>query len=273
MPETTWIWRIALSAFSAARGGASAIALAFSLSMSLASAHAEGDEARDLLKAMSDYMAAQKEFSFSFQSSIEGVTKDFEKLQFVSSGTVVANRPDKIRVTRTGGFADVELVFDGSMLTVMAKNLDVYAQIEAKGTLDELGERLANAGIEPPGRDLLAANVYDALMDGVTDAKHVSSAYIGGVECEYLTFRTPEVDWQIWIEAGDRPVPLRYVVTSKHVVQAPQYTLDISDWKSGSEVAASDFSFTPPGSAKKVDIGELADIDELPSPVDEGNQP
>ena len=75
---------------------------------------ASADDAKDLLKAMSDYMAKQQKFSFDYQSTVEVVTPDFEKLQFISSGTATVARPDKLRVTRKGGFADIEVVFDGT---------------------------------------------------------------------------------------------------------------------------------------------------------------
>jgi len=231
---------------------------------------AAADDARDILKAMSDYLAAQKSMSFSYQSSLEAVTPDFEKLQFVSSGTANLTRPDKLRVTRTGGFADVELTFDGTTLMIHGKNLGAYASIDAKGSVDELFERLTDAGVEAPGADLLAANVFDLLMTDVIDAKHISSAYVGGVECAYLTFRTPEIDWQIWIEAGDKPIPRRYVITSKHVGQAPQYTLEISDFKSGADAAKVSYKIDIPKSAKKVDLAELQSLDELPEPAQKG---
>jgi len=234
-------------------------------------ATAAADDAKDILKSMSDYLAGQKAISFSYQSSIEAVTPDFEKLQFVSSGTASLARPDKLRVTRTGGFADVDVSFDGTTLTVHGKNLDAYASIEAKGSVDELFERLADAGIEAPGADLLSAHVFDILMTDVTDAKHISSAYVGGVECEYLTFRTPEIDWQIWIQSGAKPVPRRYVITSKHVGQAPQYTLEISDFKSGPDVAKASYAIEIPKSAKKVDLSELQSLDELPAPTQPGD--
>ncbi len=231
------------------------------------------DDARDLLKAMSDYMAKQQAFSFTYQSSIEAVTDDFRKLQFVSSGTATVSRPDKIHITRTGGFADLDVTFDGTTLSILGKNLDAYAQVEAKGTLDELVERLADAGVNAPGGDLLTSNIFEGLIDGVTDAKHISSAFVDGVECEYLSFRTPETDWQIWIEAGDRPIPRRYVITSKHIVMAPEYSLQISNFKSGSEVAAASFKFDKPATAKKVDLSELDMVDELPTGANEGGEP
>ena len=247
--------------------GAAALTLVFLL----APGNARADDAKDLLKAMSDYMAAQQKFSFAYQSTIEAVTPEFQKLQFVSSGTATINRPDKIQLTRKGGFADVELVFDGTTFSVLGKNLNAYAQTEAKGTLEELGERLADAGVEAPGADLLSSNIFEDLMDGVTDAKHIGGAVVNGVDCEYLAFRKADVDWEIWIADGDKPIPLRYVITSKHVSQAPQYSLKLSDFKSGEEAAAADFSFKP-GDAKKVDLSELDSIDELPNQTSEDAQ-
>lgn len=231
------------------------------------------DDAKTLLKAMSDYMAQQKEFSFAYESTIEAVTPDFQKLQFVSSGKANVSRPDKIHVTRTGGFADLDVTFDGKVLTIYGKNLDAYAQVEAKGSLDELRDRLADAGVEAPGGDLLGSNIYDTLIADVTDAKHIASAFVDGVECEYLAFRTPDTDWQIWIQTGDKPIPRRYVITSKHVVQAPQYTFELRDFKSGAEAGTASFTFDKPASAKQVDLSALELVDELPAPAGQGDMP
>ena len=61
------------------------------------------------------------------------------------------------------------------------------------------------------------------------------------------------------------------MITSKHVSQAPQYSLELSDFKSGDDVAVADFSFQP-GDAKKVDLSELEAIDELPNQTAEDAQ-
>src|SRR5678810_211088 len=114
-------------------------ALALSLTVMLgASVDARADEAdaKKLLKAMSDYLAAQKAISFKYDAALEVVTKDEQKLALVSSGAVTLNRPDKIRAMRAGGFADVETSFDGKTLTVLGKNRNMYAQQEIPGTID-----------------------------------------------------------------------------------------------------------------------------------------
>lgn len=229
-------------------------------------ASADEADAKKLLKAMSDYLAAQKTFSLQYDTNLEIVTTDQQKLALASSGTVTLNRPDKIRATRTGGFADVEFVFDGKTMTLLGKTANLYGQLEVPGTIDHLIDELREKHGRPvPGADLLLSNVYDELMPPVVDVKDLGSGVIGGVECDHLAFRTDDVDWQIWIAQGDRPYPCRYVITSKKVAQAPQYSLTIRDWKTGAEVGPVDFSFTNATNAKKMDLKDLPNLDELPN--------
>jgi hypothetical protein len=95
---------------------------------------------------------------------------------------------------------------------------------------------------------------------------------IGGVECDHFAFRTSEVDWQIWIAQGSRPYPCRYVITSIKVAQAPQYSVTISDWKIGDEVGAENVSFKNATNAKKRDLANLPNLDELPKIFAVGGQ-
>ena len=229
------------------------------------SARADETDAKRILKAMSDHMAAQKSLSFEFDATLEVVTHDEQRLALASSGTVTLNRPDKIRVTRAGGFADVEMSFDGKTLTLLGKNLNLYTQLDVPGTLDHLVDELKDTYNRPlPAADLLLSNSYDALMAEVVDVKDLGSGVIGGVECDYLAFRTSEVDWQIWVAQGQHPYPYRYVITSKMVNGGPQYTVQTRDWKTGGEVAATDYSFKNLTKADKVELKDLKGTDALP---------
>lgn len=222
--------------------------------------------AKRLLKGMSDYMAAQNAFSFDYDTDLEVVTKENQKIGLASSGTMTVNRPDKMRATRMGGFADVEFVFDGKTMTMFGKNANAYAQAEAPGTIDRLVDELRDKYHRPiPGADLLMADVYDQLMPEVVDTKDLGSGVIGGVECDHLAFRTKDVDWQIWIAQGSRPYPCRYVITSTQVNRAPQYSINVRTWKTGAEVASDRFTFKAPADAKKLNPGDLRDFDELPT--------
>ena len=244
----------------------SALALALLLvSAPSSDARAGEAEAKQLLKAMSDYLAAQKFISFGFDTNFEVVTKDRHKLLLASSGTIDLRRPDKIRATRTGGFANVEMIFDGKTLTMLGKNANLYTQVDVPGTVDNLIDELREKLHRPiPGADLLSSDVYEQLMSEVVEAKDLGSGVIGGTECDHLAFRSKDVDWQIWIAQGERPYPCRYLITSKTVDQAPQYSIQIRDWKSGAEVGAGDFGFSNPTNARRIDSQELTELREMP---------
>jgi hypothetical protein len=231
------------------------------------SAGARGDEAdaKRILQAMSDYMAAQKDISFGYDATLGVVTTDGQRLALASSGTVRLNRPDKIRVTRSSGFADVEMLFDGKELTLLSKNRNLYTQLDMPGTIDLLVDKLRDTYKVPlPAADLLMSNSYDALMADVINIKDLGSGVIGGVECDYLAFRTNEVDWEIWIAQGGQRYPCRFVITSKLISGEPQYTIQIRNWKTGGEVAADDFRFENSTRAEKVELEDLKGTGELP---------
>jgi hypothetical protein len=233
--------------------------------MGIPASRADEAQAKTLFKAMSDYLAAQKVMSMEIDSILEVVTKDGQKLALASSGTLTLNRPDKIHVTRKGGFADIEFVFDGKTATLLAKHANAYAQAEVPGTIDHLIDELRDKYKRPvPAADLLMSSPYNQLMPLVVSTKDLGSGVIRGIECDHLAFRTEEVDWQIWIAQGARPYPCRYVITSNKVTGSPQYTIDVRSWKTGGQVARDKFSLQIPKGAKKMDPSDLPDFDELP---------
>lgn len=227
---------------------------------------AAAENAKRLLKAMSDYLAAQPAIAFDYDATLEVVTNEDQKLALVSSGTVTLNRPDKVHATRSGGFADVDLLFDGETLTLLGKNKNLYSQVTVPGSLDHLIDTLRLQYDRPlPAADLLLSDPYAALIPDVTDAKDLGSGVVGGVECDYLAFRTKAVDWQIWIAQGEQPYPCRYVITSKDLAGHPQYSIQVRNWRTGTAVAPTEFAFTNPTNAHKVELKDLKDAAELPA--------
>ena len=240
--------------------------LALTIGLSTPTAQADEAYAKTLIKKMSDYMSAQKNISFNYDTILEVVTKDKQRLALAGSGTVALTRPDKLRSTRASGFADLEMVFDGKTLTLLGKGKNIYTQVEVPGTLDHLLDTLRDKYNRPlPGADLFMSNPQDQLMAGVTDIKDLGSGVIGGTECDHLAFRKKEVDWQIWIAQGDNPYPCRYSITSKTIAGSPQYSIQLSDFKSGDAAPADDFAFNNSTNAQKIELKDLPNAEDLPS--------
>lgn len=241
-----------------------------STAMSVNSQSQEND-AELILKSMSDYVGSLKTIELSFDSEIEIITPQLEKIQFTNSGKALLSRPDKIRTQRISGHADVAMFFDGKTVSIYEKNVNGFAQFEAPGSIDDLLHALREGhGVALPGADLLLSNSYEILVADVMEAKVIGIGIIDGVECEHLAFRNFDTDWQLWVEAGEKPIPRKMVITSKTINSAPQYTIRIKSWKTGMDALPDLFSFVPPADAKTLDHNALLELDELPPGTPEG---
>lgn len=248
-----------------------ALAFVFALAAILP-AHADEADAKRLFKAMAEYVENQQTIVFDYDDVLEVVTDEGQKLQIAASGTVHVKRPDKISTLRHGGFADALMTFDGTTLTVLGKHVNLYAQLEIPGNLDHLIDELRFEHNRPlPAADLLLSDVYEAMMADVTDVKDLGAGVVGGVTCDSLAFRAGEIDWQIWIAQGDQPYPCRFVITSRSMEGAPQYSIQLRNWKSAVELPDSTFTFTNLSNAGQVELVEL-EID-LPENFTQGAQP
>jgi hypothetical protein len=236
-------------------------------------AQAAEDDALKILKGMSDYLASQKTISLSFDADIEVITPEIQKIQFASSGQVLLSRPDKLHATRTGGYADVEFVFDGKTVSVLGKNMNAFTQLDAPGSLEQVIDKLRDDySMALPGADLLVSNAFDVLSADVLSSAHIGRGVVAGFECEHLAFRNDETDWQLWVQVGDAPIPRKYVITSKTEAGAPQYTLVVREWKTDVQPSADAFAFKTPEGAKKVDASALAALDEVPPGLPKGEK-
>jgi hypothetical protein len=252
-----------MSVRSAAKLGATALVLLMTAVAPDASADAA--QGKSLFKAMSDYLVKQPKMSFDLDSSLEIVTTDGQKLALTSSGSLTMVRPDKVRMVRHGGFADAEFFFNGKTLGLLRRDQNLYSKVEMPGSIEQMAATLRDKYERPlPAADLLSGNVFETMMADVTDVKDLGSGFIRGIECDHIAFRTDEVDWQIWIARGDRPYPVRVIFTSKKVAGSPQYQLDVSNFKTGTQVASASFDLVPPPGAKQVQPSELRSFDELP---------
>jgi len=139
-----------------------------------------GDEAgaKRILKEMSDYVSNQKNLSVKYDVDLEVITPNVEKIQFSSSGEVLLSRPDKIRMARSGGYADVEMTFDGKTLTIYGKHNKTLHSSRHPGSFDgpDRAASEKSTGFEIPGADLLLAKPYEVLMEDVLEAKYIGHA-------------------------------------------------------------------------------------------------
>jgi hypothetical protein len=229
------------------------------------------DPAADkILREMTSLMAGMSAFSVDMDVDTDVLDTNGRKLKLSASTSLLVQRPDKVYAHRHGPVADLELFADGKTLTVYGKGLNVFAQWNSEGGIDAVIDQVrSETGLEAPAGDLIYSNAYAGLMDGVVSGTYVGIGFVDGVECHHLAYRQDSVDWQVWVQTGDTPLPMKYVITSKWVTGAPEYTVRFHDWNRKPDVTADRFTFTAPADGKQIDAISL---DALGQVMVGGNQ-
>jgi hypothetical protein len=222
-------------------------------------------QAEKILRRMSDYLASRQEFSLKAESTLEAVLTSGQKIQFDSPATLEVSRPNKLRAHRKGDIVNQEFFYDGKTLTLFSPRENVYATTAAPPTIDEtLDFAREKLDIIAPASELLYKNAAEKMLKESSSGFVVGPSVVGSVKCTHLAFRGSEVDWQIWIEDGDKPLPRKFILTSKKVVGEPEFTVLIRSWDLASKFTDKEFTFVPPKGAKKIEFLQLTA--EAPKP-------
>jgi hypothetical protein len=171
-------------------------------------------EAIAALKRSSEFLQTLKSFNIRVEASTDEVLDSGQKVQFGSFANISVVRPNRLRADVIDDQKQRQFYYDGKTLTVYGKVVNYYASVSAPKTIKEmLAFAESKYGLEWPLADLLAP---ESLAENVKSAFSVGQGRVGGVLCEHYAFRQDEVDWQIWIQTGNKPLPRKIVITSKN---------------------------------------------------------
>ena len=212
-------------------------------------------QAEKLLRRMSDYLAGRQQFAVKAESSLEVVLTSGQKLQYDSPATLMVSRPNKLRAHRKGDIANQEFFYDGKTLTLYNPKENLYATTAAPPTLEEMLDFARDKlDVVAPAADLVYKNAAEKLLKEASSGFVVGPSVVAGVKSTHLAFRGAEVDWQIWIEDEAKPLPRKFILTSKKVTGEPQFTVLMRSWDLAPKLTDQMFTFVPPKGAKKIEF-------------------
>jgi hypothetical protein len=214
---------------------------------------------RDVLKQMAAYLRSLDRFTVRVEKTTELILPTDQRLHADQTAEIAIQKPNRLRVNFLNLSGGRQLFYDGTTFSLYTPEPNVYASAPAAPTLDETLALLENQyRISLPVTDVLVANPDSRLAQNLTSETYVGRILIRGVPCHHLAFRTPEVDWEIWIEDGPRPLPRRLLLTDKSVKGSPQMTATLNDWNLAPSFSADYFTFNPPPTAQKIQFLEAA---------------
>jgi len=221
-----------------------------------ATARARSIEARAEreLKRMSEFLAKLPHFALEAEETFDELPDGQLRRQLTNVRRVAVERPNHVAADATGDTLNRAAWYDGRTVTVLDKEHNVYATIEAPGTIDATFDTLTDEyGVVLPLADLLYSDPYAVLVAGVTYGRYLGIHQAAGVACHHLAFSQDTIEWQIWIDAGEKPLPRKLVISYVQEPGEPQYSAVIRRWNLESKVPEGLFTFEAPEGAQKVD--------------------
>jgi len=211
------------------------------------------------LRKMGAFLREQQSFTVGTRSYTDYVLDSGQAVRLSSRGELRVQRPDHLRAEVESDRKDRQYFYDGKTFTIYAPKVGYYAQIpEAPGSLREVADSLAQRyGIQLPLVDLFRWGTSESDIDEITSATYIGRAKVDGVETDQYAFRQRGLDWQIWIERGDRPVPRKLVLTTTDDPARPEHGVELT-WQLGTQFEGSIFTFVPPEDSHRIAIRELA---------------
>jgi hypothetical protein len=208
---------------------------------------------KQILQQMSDFLKNQKQFSFKAEVTNDRVYADGRKLQYGQEITASFQRPDKLRLDGSGDLESKLLMFDGKTLTLYDKYKNHYAGLEVAGDIDAaLDKAFKEYGLKVGLAELGSNRLAEHAGQGLTNSLYAGEGMVRGVPCHHLAFDKKDVHYQLWVEAGDKPLLRKVVVTQKKLPGSPQWTAYFSDWNFSPQLSDNFFVFTPPEGAQKI---------------------
>jgi len=206
------------------------------------------------LKRMSATLAAAKAFTYRSKTILEVPSTTGQFVTLFSSGKVALRRPDKLRAELGGDAPSFNFYFDGSTVSAYAPGNNVYSTKKAPATIDAMLAGLQEeTGIRFATAPLLFSDPYAIFTRGLQSAVVVGPSTVDGTACDHLAFRSPGVNWEIWLEANPRALPRRLAVTFTDRPNFPRTLVDFSGWNLNPWfLGNSAFTFRPPTGAKEI---------------------
>jgi len=210
------------------------------------------------LKRMGDYLGQAQFFSVNAEVWQDMQLGSGQRIQVGRTIELQVRRPDRFHAEVHSTRHNRAIYYDGRTITLLNRAGNFYGSIPAPSKLDEaLDVACERFGITIPLEDLIVSDPYHNAVGSITSGRDLGLVTVLGVPCEHLAFTQASIDWQIWIEAGAKPVPRKIVITYKDEEDSPQYTAILSNWDFETKLPDFLFAFEAPAGAMKIGVAEI----------------
>ncbi|MFX1762093.1 DUF2092 domain-containing protein [Paraburkholderia sp. A1RI-2L] len=206
------------------------------------------------LDAMGRYLRSLRTFEVNANTATDVVLDNGQNVAFLHHTVLKVKRPDRLRADITGNGNVRGIVYDGHRFTIFNEKKGYYARHDAPPTLDALVHDLAaNWHIETPLADLFYWGNGKPDNSAIQSAQTLGDEKIDARTCTHYAFREADVDWELWVQTGRRPLPCKMIVTDTTQPARPRHDVTYH-WRLNPAFAASTFVFHPGPGARQIEL-------------------
>lgn len=206
-----------------------------------------------VLKEACDYLKSLGQFSFRSEVVDEQVYYEGKKLHYGIDMETFVKRPDMLRVNAVGDIVNRQFFFNGKTITLYDKDAKIFATMPVPSDIEAALEKAnKDFGVRVALTDLASPKLWDLVSSKIEHSLYVGMSNVRGVTCHHLAFDNSDVHLEVWIDAGEKPLPMKIVLDHKKLEGSPEWTAYLGDWKTNEHLANAMFDFVQPAGAKKV---------------------
>ncbi|VVD77556.1 hypothetical protein PPN31114_00953 [Pandoraea pneumonica] len=210
----------------------------------------------DALTKMSRYLRTLQRFRVEGDTVTDAVLSTGQNVGFLHHTDMSVQRPNKVRAVVIGQDRNRGFVYDGKTFTLYdeTQGKRFYSQVAAPPTIDALVKDIdAKYGIGLPLADLFYWGMDPDDVSGLRSALFIGLDRVNGEWCNHYAYQQPDVDWELWIRTGSRPLPCRFVITDTSQPSRPTHAVNYR-WDLNPKFSAGTFAYQAPAGAQRIEM-------------------
>lgn len=207
------------------------------------------------LDRMGATLRSLQRFTVQSEATAEQVFPNGEKIHVPARTKYSINMPNQMNVDFVSDSGQRVLRYDGKVMTFSDTKSRKYVRFPVSGSVVDVFNRLEDDfGIELPLREMFLWGSEASDVEPPYSARYIGDTMIGGDPVSHYAIRQTGLDWQIWLDKGDKPLPRKLVITSNDEPSLPQFIARFT-WNTAPDFAADTFSTAAPKDYQLIDFG------------------
>ncbi len=185
----------------------------------------------DVLRSMSAFLAKQKAFTFHAEIEYDHLLPGGPKVRLAGALDMGVSRPGSLHADFRDDVMDRLIWFENGRVTIVDPVGNTYTQVATPKDIDGTVAKLEkDYGVTLPLGEIAESDPYAVLTRGVESAYYVGIHNVEGVFCHHVVLQRKDLQIQVFVEVGAKPLPRKLVFEYLSKPGSPQYTASLTDW-------------------------------------------